>query len=189
MRSLVHRVFAGVLGLVAVAMMATLVTAAPAGAATGAATTAKAGGPSHVWTANLRWPYVRPGNSGERVIAVQYLLQQKGYRVPATHFYGSVTTSAVKSFQRSRGLNPSGNVGPSTWDRLIVTVQRGSSGSAVRAVQHNMRFAYGFHFQQVTGFFGVQTQAVVRAFQRGSKLPVTGVVNPQTWMTIIRFER
>jgi peptidoglycan hydrolase-like protein with peptidoglycan-binding domain len=185
MRSLVHRALSGMLGLVAVAMMATLVTAAPAGAATAA----RAGGPSHAWSANLRWPYVRPGNSGERVVAVQYLLQQKGYAVRATGFYGSVTTGAVVSFQRSRGLNPSGNVGPSTWDRLIVTAQRGNSGPAVRAVQHSMRWAYGFRYQQVTGYFGAQTQVVVRAFQRGSRLPVTGVVNPQTWMTMIWFER
>jgi peptidoglycan hydrolase-like protein with peptidoglycan-binding domain len=184
MRSLVHRVFTGVLGLLAVAMLATLVSAAPAGAAT----TAKAGGPSHVWTANVRWPFVRPGNRGERVFAIQYLLQQKRFKVPATGFYGSITTNAVKNFQRSRGLNPSGNVGPSTWDRLIVTLSRGNSGSAVRAVQHNLRFAYGFLVLPVTGNFGPQTQAAVRAFQRGSRLPVTGVVNSPTWMTIIRFE-
>jgi peptidoglycan hydrolase-like protein with peptidoglycan-binding domain len=184
MRSLVRRAFAGMLGLVAVAMMATLVTAAPAGAATAT----RASGPTHVWTAGLRWPYVRPGNRGERVVAVQYLLQQKGYAVPATGFYGSITTAAVKRFQASRGLNPSGNVGPSSWDRLIVTVQRGSSGPAVRAVQHSMRWAYGFRYQQVTGYFGPQTQTVVRAFQRGSRLPITGVVNPQTWMTIIWYE-
>src|SRR5580698_4480502 len=153
MRSFVHRVFAGMLGLVAVAMMATLVTAAPAGAATAA----KAGaGPTHVWTQGLRWPYVRPGNRGERVVLVQYLLQQKGYAVPATGFYGATTTAAVKKFQASRGLNPSGNVGPSSWDRLIVTVRFGSRGPAVRAVQHTMRYAYGFRFQQVTGFFGAQ---------------------------------
>jgi peptidoglycan hydrolase-like protein with peptidoglycan-binding domain len=184
MRSLVHRVLAGAIGLLAVALMATLVSAAPAGAAT----TAKTGAPSHVWTTNVRWPFVRPGNRGERVFAIQYLLQQKRFKVPATGFYGSITTNAVKSFQRSRGLNPSGNVGPSTWDRLIVTLQRGDSGSAVRAVQHNFRFAYGFRVLPVNGIFGPQTQAAVKSFQRGSRLPVTGVVNSPTWMTIIRFE-
>jgi peptidoglycan hydrolase-like protein with peptidoglycan-binding domain len=186
MRSFVHRVFAGMLGLVAVAMMATLVTAAPAGAATAAKTGA---GPTHVWTAGLRWPFVRPGNRGERVFAVQYLLQQKGYAVPATGFYGSITTRDVARFQRSRGLNPSGNVGPSTWDRLIVTLRRGNTGPAVRGLQHNLRFAYGFRVLPVTGAFGAQTQAAVRAFQRGSRLPITGVVNSRTWMTIIWFER
>jgi peptidoglycan hydrolase-like protein with peptidoglycan-binding domain len=185
MRSLVRRVFAGMLGLVAVATLATLVAAAPAGAATASS------GPTatHTWTNGLRWPFVRPGNRGERVFAVQYLLQQKGFRVPATGFYGVITTGAVKQFQRQRGLNPSGNVGPSTWDRLIVTLRFGNRGPAVKAVQHNMRFAYGFRFQRVTGFFGNETLAVVRAFQRGSRLPVTGVVNTPTWMTMIWFER
>jgi peptidoglycan hydrolase-like protein with peptidoglycan-binding domain len=185
MRSLARRAFTGMLGLIAVALLATLVTAAPAGAATAT----RAGGITHVWTQSLRWPYVRPGNRGERVVGVQYLLQQKGYAVRATGFYGTATTSAVIRFQRRRGLNPSGNVGPSTWDRLIVTVGAGSSGSAVRAVQHSLRFAYGFRFQPVTGFFGTQTYAAVRAFQRGSRLPVTGIVYPRTWMTMIWFER
>jgi peptidoglycan hydrolase-like protein with peptidoglycan-binding domain len=185
MRSLARRAITGMLGLAAVAMMATLVTAAPAGAAV----TTRASGPTHVWTAKLRWPYVRPGNRGERVVGVQYLLQQKGYAVPATGFYGTITASAVRRFQRSRGLNPSGNVGPSTWDRLIVTVGAGSSGPAVRAVQHSLRFAYGFRFQRVTGFFGAETNATVRAFQRGSRLPVTGIVSAPTWMTMIWFER
>jgi peptidoglycan hydrolase-like protein with peptidoglycan-binding domain len=189
MRSLVRRVFAGMLGLVAVAMVATLVgAAAPARAAVSPSATPAAGGPTHDWTQGLRWPYVRPGNRGERVVTVQYLLNQAGYRVPVTGFYGSITTGAVKAFQRSRGLNPSGNVGPSSWDRLIVTLRFGNSGPAVRAVQHSMRFVYGFQFQRVTGFFGTETLAVVKAFQRGSRLPVTGVVNPQTWMTIVWFE-
>lgn len=184
MRSFVRRAFAGMLGLVAVATMATLVTAAPAGAAT------TASGPTvtHTWTNGLRWPFVRPGNRGERVFAIQYLLQQKGYRVPATGFYGVITTGAVKAFQRSRGLNPSGNVGPSTWDRLIVTLRFGNRGPAVKAVQHNLRFAYGFQVLPVTGFFGNQTLAAVKAFQHGSRLPVTGVVGVRTWMTIIWFE-
>jgi peptidoglycan hydrolase-like protein with peptidoglycan-binding domain len=51
-----------------------------------------------------------------------------------------------------------------------------------------MRFAYGFRFQRVTGFFGLPTLRVVLAFQRGSHLRVDGVVGFQTWMTIVVFE-
>jgi peptidoglycan hydrolase-like protein with peptidoglycan-binding domain len=184
MRAFVHRALSGVIGLVAIATMATLVTAAPAGAAVHS-TTAR----TPTWSSSLRWPFVRPGNFGERVFAVQYLLQNKGFGVRADGRYGPATTAAVRSFQRSRHLNPSGNVGPSTWNRLVVHLQRGDRGSAVRAVQHNLKFAYGFRFMRVTGFFNRETQRAVSAFQRGSHLAVNGMVGHRTWKTIIVFER
>jgi peptidoglycan hydrolase-like protein with peptidoglycan-binding domain len=184
MKSFVRRAFSGVLGLVAVATMATLISAAPAGAAVSSPAAR-----TPTWSASLRWPFVRPGNVGERVFAVQYLLQGKGFGVRADGVYGPATRNAVRSFQRSRHLNPSGNVGPSTWNRLIVTLRRGDRGSAVRALQHNLKFGYGFRFQRVTGFFGHETRLVVMAFQRGSRLPITGVVGHRMWKTIIVFER
>jgi peptidoglycan hydrolase-like protein with peptidoglycan-binding domain len=184
MRSFVRRAFSGILGLVAVATMATLISAAPAGAAVNSPTAR-----TPAWSASLTWPFVRPGNVGERVFAVQYLLQGKGFGVRADGVYGPATRNAVRSFQRSRGLNPSGNVGPSTWNRLIVTLRRGDRGSAVRALQHNLKFGYGFRFQRVSGFFGHETWLAVMAFQRGSHLPITGVVGHRMWKTIIVFER
>jgi peptidoglycan hydrolase-like protein with peptidoglycan-binding domain len=123
------------------------------------------------------------------VVAIQYLLQAKGLNVRADGIYGPATTAAVRRFQRSAHLNPSGVVGPSTWSRITVTLRRGSRGSAVRAVQHNMKFAYGFRFSRVNGFYGNETVLVVRAFQRGSRLPINGIVGPSTWRTIIFFER
>jgi len=182
MRSLMRRLAAGVVGLLAIATMATLVTAAPAGAATSAPH-------SHIHSTALRWPTVRPGARGERVVTIQYLLQQRRIRVFADGTYGRQTTAGVRAFQRSRGLRADGIVGTSTWNRLITTVRRGNAGPAVRAVQHSMRFAYGFRFQHVTGFFGLQTLRVVLAFQRGSHLRVDGVVGFQTWQTIVVFER
>jgi hypothetical protein len=79
MRSLMRRLSAGVLGVAAIATMATLVTTAPAGAAT-AATAAPA---SHIYSASIKWPTVRPGTVGERVNTVQFLLQGRGYRLVA----------------------------------------------------------------------------------------------------------
>ena len=93
----------------------------------------------------------------------------------------------MKTFQRQRGLNPSGNVGPSTWDRLIVTLRRGDSGSAVRAVQHNFRFAYGFRVLPVTGFFGARPRPRSGPSSAAPGCPSLRGHSP-TWMTIIRFE-
>lgn len=184
MRSIMRRLAAGVVGLLAIATMATLVTAAPAGAATSAPHSH-----GHIYSTTLRWPTVRPGARGERVFTIQFLLQQRRLRVFADGIYGRQTTAAVRAFQRSRGLRANGIVGASTWNRLITTVRRGSAGPAVRAVQHAMRFTYGFRFQRVTGFFGLQTLRVVLAFQRGSHLRVDGIVGFQTWQTIVVFAR
>lgn len=184
MRSLMRRVSAGVLGLLAVASMATLVAAAPAGAATGSAATV-----TPHWSTSLTWPTVGRGAAGERVFTIQYLLQARGHGVRATGFYGRATTRAVRAFQRSRGLGVTGVVAASTWNRLIVRIAHGSRGSAVRAWQHAMRFTYGFRFQHVTGDFGLQTLRVTLAFQRGSRLAVTGVVTHRSWKTMVFFAR
>jgi peptidoglycan hydrolase-like protein with peptidoglycan-binding domain len=193
MKSFVRQAFCGALGLVTVASTAALVTAAPASATsvTSAATVSFQSPTAHpTFSSSLRWPFVRPGARGERVVAIQYLLQNKGFhRLRADGIYGPRTTAAVRSFQRSHHLNPSGNVGPSTWNRLIVTLRRGDTGSAVRALQHNLKFAYGFPLLRVSGFFGHHTRAAVLAFQRGSHLAITGVVGHRFWKTMIVFER
>lgn len=184
MRSFMRRLSAGVIGLVAVATTATLVSGAPAGAAV---TTTAARTPT--WSTGLTWPTVGRGATGERVVTIQYLLQHRGFHVRATGFYGRVTARDVAIFQRRHGLRPTGVVTAPTWNRLIVRISRGSTGSAVRAWQHSMKHAYGFRFQRVTGVFGLQTLRVTVAFQRGSRLPVTGVVTHRTWKTAVVFER
>jgi peptidoglycan hydrolase-like protein with peptidoglycan-binding domain len=188
MTSVMRRVSAGAIGLAAVATSATLVSAAPAGAATHSTTTNSTTAARPMWSSSLRWPTVRPGTAGERVFAIQYLLQARGYHLRADGRFGAVTARDVRSFQRSRGIGPSGHVGPQTWPRLIITVQRGNSGSAVRAVQHSLRFAYGFRFQGVNGFFGRATQTRVFLFQRNSRLRADGVVGSNTWKTMVVFE-
>jgi peptidoglycan hydrolase-like protein with peptidoglycan-binding domain len=165
--------------------MATLVTAGPAAATTsGLARTTSATIPDH-----LTWPFVRPGNSGERVFAIQYLLQNKGFRLRADGAYGPITARAVRQFQRRSHLHVSGNVGSSTWSRLIVTLRRGSRGSAVRAVQHNLKFGYGFRFVRVNGIYTRETRAAVHFLQAHSGLRADGIVGHRTWKTIVIFER
>jgi peptidoglycan hydrolase-like protein with peptidoglycan-binding domain len=70
----------------------------------------------------------------------------------------------VKSFQQSKGLTVDGIVGNQTWEALIITVQNGSTGDAVRAVQRQLNTrGYGL---TVDGVFGSATTA------GGARLPV-----------------
>jgi peptidoglycan hydrolase-like protein with peptidoglycan-binding domain len=96
--------------------------------------------------------------------------------------FGPLTKAAVEAFQSSRGLGVDGRVGLQTWPQLIIQVQRGSNGDAVRAVQSQIH-SRGDGTAQITidGIFGPVTNDNVRAFQTLLGLSVDGIVGPQTW--------
>jgi peptidoglycan hydrolase-like protein with peptidoglycan-binding domain len=103
--------------------------------------------------------------------------------------FGPITEGAVKDFQQSKGLAVDGIVGQNTWPKLIVQVQRGSTGDAVRGVQEVMKF----HDQSdgegppihVDGIFGPQTDRFVRGFQNAIDIDVDGIVGPVTWRAMV----
>jgi len=137
----------------------------------------------------LVWPLVVRGNTGERVIALQNLLNQRIHAgLVVDGIFGPLTNTAVRNFQASRHILVDGKVGNQTWPLLIIQVQRGSTGPAVSAVQHNLRFAYGFTSLAVDGIFGPQTQAAVQSFQARFHIGVDGIVGPITWNTLLVHE-
>ncbi len=139
------------------------------------------------------WPVLRQEATGEPVRSLQYLLNAQGAALTADGIFGPRTNAAVIAFQRSHGLVANGVVGQTTWLKMIVTVRRGSVGSAVRAVpdQLNFRNLSGLRstLLVVDGVFGPKTDAKVRAFQAGmaTETPflVDGIVGPQTWQALI----
>ena len=66
-------------------------------------------------------PTVRQGSSGWAVTELQQMLERFGYLSPGnvTGSFGSVTHTAVLSFQRANGLAADGIVGRLTWTRLF----------------------------------------------------------------------
>ena len=139
--------------------------------------------------AQLTWPTVQQGNSGPNVYAVQYLLRHRGDGLAAEGIFGPQTEGAVKAFQQANGLADDGIVGPLTWPKLIVQVQQGSTGDAVRGVQEAMKF----HDQsggegepvEVDGIFGPKTDAWVRGFQTAVGAASDGIVGPITWRALV----
>jgi peptidoglycan hydrolase-like protein with peptidoglycan-binding domain len=134
------------------------------------------------------FPTVKQGAVGERVYAVQYLLNAHGARLATDGHFGPATAAAVRSFQSRSHLQADGQVGPLTWMRLIVQVRQGNSGAAVAAVQHNLRYAYGYTRVGVDGQFGPVTNAAVRSFQGRFKIGVDGIVGTATWSALLRHE-
>jgi peptidoglycan hydrolase-like protein with peptidoglycan-binding domain len=161
-------------------MSMTLLAAGSAGAATAAPMTSA----THA-SAALKWPVTGPGSTGERVFAIQYLLNQRNAKLATDGIYGPKTKAAVKAFQKKHKLTPDGIVGPMTYPKLIVTVKQGSKGPAVSGVQHNLHFAYGFKSLKVSGLFGTGTLKAVKAFQKKHKLTQDGIVGANTWNALI----
>lgn len=124
-------------------------------------------------------------NRGEDVRAIQYLLRARGYTsTPVDGVFGATTDSSVRAFQTSRGLASDGIVGPSTWGALVVTVQQGSSGDAVKAVQNLLNHKRGAGLS-VDGAFGPATHNAVTSFQSHAGISADGIVGPTTWRNLV----
>lgn len=73
-------------------------------------------------TCMVELPELMVGDEGEAVRAAQSLLELRGFRcgwMGADGDFGAKTEAAVRRFQRSRGFERDGIVGPLTWTALI----------------------------------------------------------------------
>jgi peptidoglycan hydrolase-like protein with peptidoglycan-binding domain len=135
------------------------------------------------------WPVVQSGSQDHPVRTLQHLLRAHGQNVAVDGIFGPLTEAAVKAIQTSSGLTVDGVVGPQTWPALIVQVQQGSTGDAVRGVQEEFQFRnlsgdpnVGL---QIDGIFGALTDQAVRGFQQALAVTVDGIVGPLTWRALV----
>ena len=120
------------------------------------------------------------------VAEIQSRLMELGYMEndEPTEYYGSITESAVRLFQRQHGLNVDGCVGAETWaamnadDAQHYTVMEGMDGTDVEELQTRLR-ELGY-IDTVTGHFGEMTTEAVKKFQEINKLTVDGKVGSKT---------
>lgn len=107
---------------------------------------------------------------------------------PLDGIRGPMTIAATKMFQKAKGLDPDGIVGPATRPRLAAapnanakrpTLRRGATGTHVRYLQERLS-AHGYRIK-VDGIFGPDTSGIVYAFQKAHRLTPDRIVGPVTW--------
>ncbi|MFC0558412.1 C40 family peptidase [Halalkalibacter alkalisediminis] len=156
---------------------------------------------------------LRVGMTDTDVRDLQDALAKKGFFNfgNSTGYYGSITESAVREFQRKNRLQVDGIAGPQTLSTLLAqmggqaptktstttstgsnstnsTIQGmlrfGSKGTQVEQLQQKLK-QKGFYTHTITGQFGQMTEAAVRNFQRANGLQVDGIAGPQTIAQLI----
>jgi N-acetylmuramoyl-L-alanine amidase len=130
------------------------------------------------------------GAEGTAVRDIQGRLTALGHVThpdPAGKF-GEGTFRAVVEFQKAKGLNPDGIVGPDTWrslyeagyrfgDRLLFLRRPMMRGEDVAEAQARLS-ALGFDAGKIDGVFGPDTERAVLEFQHNRVLAEDGKIGP-----------
>lgn len=130
------------------------------------------------------WPVMGNGSSGTNVMALQLLLNHKGYNITADGIFGNNTEAAVRAFQGSRGLGADGVAGTNTLSALIVTIANRTNNQAARAAQYLLR---KFENLAVDGDFGAGSETATKIFQSRMGITVNGIVNSLTWRFLFGY--
>lgn len=133
----------------------------------------------------------RHGDEGNAVRDIQDRLAALGFDSPIDQrgLFDAVTRDAVMAFQKAKGLEPDGVVGPDTWrslyeagyrlgDRLIFMRRPMIRGEDVAELQARLN-SLGFDSGKVDGIFGPDTERAVMEFQNNRRLAEDGKVGPE----------
>lgn len=133
----------------------------------------------------------RLGDEGNAVRDIQDRLAALGFAAPIDQrgSFDPATRDAVVAFQRAKGLDADGIVGPDTWrslyeagyrlgDRLIFMRRPMIRGEDVAELQARLN-TLGFDSGKVDGIFGPDTERAVIEFQHNRGLAEDGRVGPE----------
>lgn len=133
--------------------------------------------------------YLREGVQHSKIEELQARLMELGFmdNDEPTDYFGSVTKSAVISFQRQNELAMDGIVGPTTWEAIITpdakyyAVAKGVAGDDIKRIQNRLyELGYLATADLVTGNFGDTTEEAVLKLQEVNALTTDGKVGRQT---------
>ncbi|MEL7608994.1 MAG: peptidoglycan-binding protein [Bacillota bacterium] len=137
-------------------------------------------------------PTLKKGMDDERVKELQDRLMDLGYLDldESTMHFGSATADAVKRFQRQHNLQMDGIAGGETL-RMInsdeakpYTLLQGTSGTDVDSFQRRLIELGYLSSSKATGYYGDETIAAVKDFQKRNKLTADGKAGEQTFNLI-----
>jgi N-acetylmuramoyl-L-alanine amidase len=133
----------------------------------------------------------RLGDLGTAVRDIQDRLAALGHesRPDPRGSFGESTRDAILGFQRAKGLDADGVVGPDTWrslyeagyrlgDRLVFLRRPMMRGEDVAELQSRLS-SLGFDCGKVDGIFGPRTEGAVIDFQHNRGLAEDGKVGPE----------
>jgi len=133
----------------------------------------------------------RVGDQGPAVRDIQDRLAALGFDSSGDEraVFADGTRGAVTAFQKARGLDADGIVGPDTWrslyeagyrlgDRLTFMRRPMMRGEDIAELQSRLN-SLGFDSGKVDGIFGPKTESAVIDFQRNRRLAEDGKVGPE----------
>ncbi|MEH2119317.1 peptidoglycan-binding protein [Nostoc sp.] len=147
------------------------------------------------------------GSNGAEVSSSQRCLKKLGYfNGPVSGKFASLTQNAVIKFQQANRISADGVVGGNTQRALQRACQsrtssrntsralrpsgqypvlsQGKTGAAVTRLQQRLR-QLGYLNANPNGNFGPMTRNAVIRFQRNYRIAANGIVNRQTWNTLL----
>lgn len=109
-----------------------------------------------------------------------------------TGYFGSITQSAVNSFQKSCSLESNGIVDKTTWDMLFsdytpISLQPGSFCDEVIPLQSRLA-ELGYYSFVIDGHYGPKTQEAVIYFQKASGITANGIADSVTQEILYSYE-
>jgi peptidoglycan hydrolase-like protein with peptidoglycan-binding domain len=133
----------------------------------------------------VQFPTVDAGSIGAEVTAAQYLLREHDSTSDhVTGVFDEETKEAIRRFEATLPAVPDdGILGPLTWSELVVPIQQGMEGDAVRAIQTLLNNE-GAELV-IDGRFGPRTHAAVVAFERDNGFHVDGIVDDDVWKLLV----
>ncbi len=130
---------------------------------------------------------LRPGDKGDIIQKIQVRLDELEYYQyeSITGYYGPVTETAVKKFQRTHGMDANGLLDEESYSLLFSATAKyneiclDDNGDLVEQLQQRLA-ELGYFEQEPTGYYGYNTVDAVRMFQNANDLQVDGRVDMDT---------